>query len=203
MVQQQKQKHLSTFVKYRQELKQERLKLTRAHESRAQMMEEVISTKGILAKSEACLAEVRKEKDKLEKDFNCEKVNCDYLQSLISDNSELLLFDETTDKFTPPTRECVMNLTNLSVATKNVPGVIREVSKLCGKEPNRLPARQTVDDIVQLKVVLAHKQLSQVLPDKASTTLMSDETSKFGAKYEVYLASDENKDSYLIFARDQ
>ena len=202
MVQQQKQKHLSTIVKYRQELKQERLKLTRAHKSRAQMMEEVISTKGKLAKSEACLAEVRKEKDKLEKDFNCEKVNCDYLQSLISDNSELLLFDETTDKFTPQTRECVMNLTNLSVATKNVPGVIREVSKLCGKEPNRLPARQTVDDIVQSKVVLAHKQLSQVLPDKASTTLMSDETSKFGAKYEVYLASDENKDSYLMGLRE-
>ena len=27
---------------------------------------------------------------------------------------------------------------------------------------------------------------------------MSDETSKFGAKYEVYLASDENKDNYLM-----
>lgn len=41
-----------------------------------------------------------------------------YLQSLLEDNSELVLFDEVNNKFNTELVECVMNLTSFKVSSE-------------------------------------------------------------------------------------
>jgi hypothetical protein len=44
----------------------------------------------------------------------------DYLQSLLEDNNELVLFDEVNKKCNTELVECVMNLTSFKVSSEQV-----------------------------------------------------------------------------------
>ena len=59
-----------------------------------------------------------------------------------------------------------MNLTDLKVPTEKVGHVIKEVMSLCGKQPNVVPSASTVNRIVDSKLAVAHKQISDVLAEK-------------------------------------
>ncbi|XP_033730479.1 uncharacterized protein LOC117319875 [Pecten maximus] len=124
------------------------------------------------------------------------------MQGLLLDECDLHVYDHQSNTFTPELVECAMNLTNLKVATHNVGPVIREVSSLCGKIPNRLPSRTTVDNMVDRKVSLSQKQLGTVLSAKEETTLYTDETRKHGHTYQSYLITDKDKNSYLLGLRE-
>ncbi|XP_033753089.1 uncharacterized protein LOC117336587 [Pecten maximus] len=129
-------------------------------------------------------------------------ISNDYMQGLLLDECDLHVYDHQSNTFTPELVECAMNLTNLKVATHNVGPVIREVSSLCGKIPNRLPSRTTVDNMVDRKVSLSQKQLGTVLSAKEETTLYTDETRKHGHTYQSYLITDKDKNSYLLGLRE-
>lgn len=55
-----------------------------------------------------------------------------------------------------------MSLTDLRVASQKIVPVIKEVAELCGKIPNQLPSRTTVDAIVDRKLSVAQKHLADI-----------------------------------------
>jgi len=48
------------------------------------------------------------------------------------------------------------------------------------------------------RLILAQKQLSEVIPDQENLTLYADETSKFGIKYSGYHVSDQEGNMYVL-----
>lgn len=103
-----------------------------------------------------------------------------YLQSLLEDTPDILLFNEDNKKYSDDTFQCIMNLTDLKVPNEKVGAVIKEVMKLCGKTPNAVPSVATVKRVVDSKLSVSHKQISDVLNIKKNTSRYTDETSKFG-----------------------
>ena len=55
-----------------------------------------------------------------------ERQSAEYQESLLDDNAHLPLYDVSRGKFSTQLTECVLNLTNNSVPTRNVSNVIRE-----------------------------------------------------------------------------
>ena len=187
---------LSKYIKTNKNLRD---KLNRSEKANKQLRQHLENQQTTLENSDSALV---RENSLLKGQLRELEVNCEYLQTLLDDNATLQLFDGTKGQFTPEATHLVMELTNCSVATRHVPGVIRAVSKLCGRVPDRLPSRQTVDLMVHAKTLVAQRQLSEVLPAKEDMTLMTDETSKYGSKYCTYIVSDENQDSYLMGLRE-
>lgn len=99
-----------------------------------------------------------------------------YLEQILEDGHDntLYLYDEREREYNNEAVKCIMNLTDLRVASQKVGPVIKEVAELCGKIPNQLPSRTTVDAIVDRKLSVAQKQISQTLPNKECTTLYTD-----------------------------
>ncbi|KAK6168594.1 hypothetical protein SNE40_019794 [Patella caerulea] len=126
----------------------------------------------------------------------------EYLQGLINDTDEIIVCDPSINIYSNRLIECVMNLTNLKIATKNVGPVIQEVATLWGKRVNRLPSRQTVDNIVDRKVSMSQKQVSQITAKEKDTTLYTDETRKHGHTYQTYILTDKSQNSYLLGLRE-
>lgn len=94
-----------------------------------------------------------------------------------------------------------MNLLNCNVPARNVSQVISVVSRLCGRVPNKLPSRQTVDRINDQKICVTSKQM-KVISENKNLTLYFDETSKFGRSFEVFAVTDSHKNSYLLGLRE-
>ena len=69
------------------------------------------------------------------------------------------------------------------VSTSRVVPVIEAVLKLCGKTANRLPSTSTINNFNINKLILSQKQIAEDVAPKLNTTLETDETSKYGAKY--------------------
>lgn len=86
-----------------------------------------------------------------------------YVQSLLEDTPDILLFNEDNKKYSDDTFQCIMNLTDLKVPNEKVGAVIKEVMKLCGKTPNAVPSVATVKRVVDSKLSVSHKQISDVL----------------------------------------
>lgn len=126
----------------------------------------------------------------------------DYLHTLLQDNSELSLFDVESNRYTPQTRQCIMNLTSHNVSSENVGPVIKQVLKLANKCPNAVPSRKTVDNIIAEKIAIGQKQIGTTLIGQKNTCLYGDETRKFGKTYQTFLLSDENKNVYFLGLRD-
>lgn len=90
-----------------------------------------------------------------------------YLEKILEDGHDntLYLYDEREREYNNEAVKCIMNLTDLRVASQKVGPVIKQVAELCGKIPNQLPSRTTVDAIVDRKLSVAQKQISQTLPN--------------------------------------
>lgn len=128
-------------------------------------------------------------------------VDNEYLQTLLTDNAPLKTYDESSNVYTSDLTQSVMNLLDCNVAVHNVGRVIKTVSHLCGRVPNKLPSRQTVDRINDQRIAISTKQLESVA-EKKDLTLYSDETSKYGRSFEVFAVSDAQKNTYLLGLRE-
>lgn len=126
----------------------------------------------------------------------------DYLLNMLDEDVEMKLFDEDSGSYTPKVRECIMKLTSLNVATKNIPPVIETVLGLANKVANKLPSRQTVDNIVCEKVAIGQKHIGMKLGQKKNLCLYGDETRKKGKTYQTFLASNEEKEVFFLGLRD-
>ena len=83
-----------------------------------------------------------------------------------------------------------------------VQAVINAVLSLVDKKANKLPARTTVIEMNLERLLLAQRQLADVFSPKQNTTLLTDETSKFGKKFMGYEASDEAGNLWVLGLRD-
>ena len=134
------------------------------------------------------------------KDLNDTLEENEYLRLLVNDN-QINLFDEECKIYTPDTQECVYELLNLNVTSSKVSPVIQAVLKLVNLKPNKLPSVQTVNNMNIQRLILAQKQLGEVLPVKKNVCLLSDETSKFGKKIEGFHVQDEEGQLYVLGLR--
>lgn len=129
-----------------------------------------------------------------------------YYETLLNDaaasDADVQIFDNDTGKYTPALTQCVMELTNCNVSSHNVPKVIESVLKMIGKRANRLPVRSTVENISRCKLVVAQKQISDVVPQAMDTTIYADETRKRDSTYNAFLVTDEHKNPYLLGIRE-
>ena len=130
--------------------------------------------------------------DILKKQLDDVVIDNDYLHLVLSDNAPLELYDKDSNTFTPKAVHCIMDLVSLGVSTENVGKDIDCVVKLCDRQVNRLPSRQTVDRISQRRLALAQEQLT-TLSKECNQTLHTDETSKYGNQYMVYATTTSDK----------
>lgn len=121
-----------------------------------------------------------------------EREENEYLRLLILDNErkEIKFFYEDSKIYPKQTQECVYELLNHNVTSSNVSPVIRTVLKLAGTTANKLPSVSTVKNMNVQRLLLSQKHLAEELYEKESTCLLSDETSKFGKKFEGFHVSD-------------
>ncbi len=195
-------KKLKSLVATEQQAKQ-------LQEENAYLKDEVKETKMLLETYEPLQKATDEHNTLLEQEnADLKKVNRDleeslhYLRAVADDDRVVPLFDEQRRCFNSKAVACIMNLDNLNIANEKIPLAIKEVLKLIDKEPDRLPTRRRVDTLVGAKGVVARKQLAEVLPDKSDTTLYTDETRKFGRTYNVYIATDVEKNCYLMGLRE-
>ena len=121
----------------------------------------------------------------------------DYLQSLLEDNAPLEMYDSTKSSYSPDAIHCIMDLTTLGVSSGNVGPVLQRVAKFCNRAIERLPSRRTVDSINQRRLAVAHHQIAESRLE-SDTTLHTDETSKFGDQYMVYVKTNKDKEHLVL-----
>lgn len=133
-----------------------------------------------------------------------EREENEHLRLLILDNErkEIKLFDEDSKIYSKQTQECVYELLNHNVTSSNVSPVIRTVLQLAGTTANKLPSVSTVKNMNVQRLLLSQKHLSEELSEKESTCLLSDETSKFGKKYEGFHVSDKEGQLWVLGMRN-
>ncbi|XP_076075718.1 uncharacterized protein LOC143046441 [Mytilus galloprovincialis] len=98
--------------------------------------------------------------------------------------------------------KCVINLSDLKVPIEKISPVIKQIADICGKIPNNLPSTRTIERMIDSKIAIAHKQISNVLSNKIDTTLYTDETRKYGKTLQTYIVTDDNKTSYVLGLRE-
>ena len=123
--------------------------------------------------------------------------NESYLLNLLSDNAPLNLFDDMENKFTNKTVETIMKLLDNGVATASVAPVIETVASFCGREPDRLPSRQFVDNVNVSRLAVVQNQTADLV-DEQNLTLYTDETSKYGSKYMAYATTTADQKVHVL-----
>lgn len=68
--------------------------------------------------------------------------------------------------------------------------------------PNKLPCRTSVLNMNVQRLYLAHAQITDVFAKDKHTTLLTDETSKFGRKFMGYEACDSEDKFWVLGLRD-
>ena len=122
-----------------------------------------------------------------EKEIHDLKHSVEYLNDSLNenntDNEIINVFDEDSKRYSPSLKECVYELLQCNVIAGKVSNVIQSVLKMVGMKANKLPCNSTVLSMNLQRLYLAHSQ-------EKNTTLMTDETSKFGKKYMGYETAD-------------
>ena len=144
---------------------------------------------------------IKAKNKQLEEDKKSLQENVSYLQQLLEDNCELTLYNKVQQSYCPELVRTVWDLHNLSVPTRSAGDVIKSITSICGRTVDRVPCKATVDNMVKAKVVVSQDHVAGSLADKKDTTLMTDETSKFGHKY-IFAAVSDQTNSYLLGLRE-
>ena len=113
-------------------------------------------------------------------------ISCNYLQSIIQDNSGLSLYDDTYKSLSVECVECTMNLLSCGISSERIGTLMKTVYRLCGRVANRVPSRQAVERINTKRLALAHTQVEDIVQSSSKITLCTDEQSIKGRKYTVY-----------------
>ncbi|WAQ97233.1 hypothetical protein MAR_029923 [Mya arenaria] len=130
---------------------------------------------------------------------DCEEENY-YLRCLVNDSVQT--YDEDGRKFTPELQQCVYELLNFNVSFSNVSPVIQSVLAFVKIKPNRLPSKATINNMSIQRLALSQRHIAEQLRHQENTCILSDETNKFGTKYEGIHATDENGNYWVLGVRE-
>ena len=150
----------------------------------------------------AHLTELLKQK---EKEINDLQHSVEYLNDLRNENlanKRVIMFDEDKKRYLPHLKECVYELLQCNVSAGQVSNVIESILKMVGLTANKLPCKSSVLLMNLQRLYLAHSQLCEVFSQENNTTLITDETTKFGNKYMGYEAADSEGNLWVIGLRD-
>ena len=191
--------HLSIMRKEAKVLRVENAKLKKRN-MQLSTHNSTLTTK--VAGLEETVCTLQNELDKV-KNSNVElETSVQYLETLLHDDKEVLLYDDDRRSFSPSCMEVIMDLDTLNVSNHKMGDVIASILRLAGKEPNRIPSRQTVDQIIRAKSYVAQRHVASVLPKEKATTLYTDETRKFGKTFNTYIVTDKDQKPYFLGLRD-
>eukprot|EP00057_Strongylocentrotus_purpuratus_P007736 XP_011662210.1 PREDICTED: uncharacterized protein LOC105437383 [Strongylocentrotus purpuratus] len=109
---------------------------------------------------------------------------------------------DSSGQYTNEMKQCVFALLNHNVPSGKIGPVIESVLKLGGLKASNIPSKSTVTDWNIMRLIIAQNQLAEELPSQSSLGLLSDETSKFGQKYEGYHVSDPEGRLRVLGLRD-
>lgn len=128
------------------------------------------------------------------------------MESLFQDieKSERIVtcYDEKLRRYNTQLKTCIDELLQHNVSVANVPLVIECVLNMVNIKPNKLPLRSTVIDMNLQRLCLSQKHVAEVFSKKENTTVLTDETSKFGLKYMGYEAADADGNLWVLGLRD-
>ena len=128
----------------------------------------------------------------------------EYFEKLLKDIDEqertVCVFEDR--KYTNHIKQCIYKLLGLNVSASKVTPVIETVLKIVNIKANQLPSKSTVLDLNLQRLFLAQKQISEVFAKEKNTTLLTDETSKFGARYMGYEAADSQVILWVLGLRE-
>ena len=137
----------------------------------------------------------------LNEQLNESKLENEWLNIKINESDTVILFDKDQNAYKPELQECVYKLLSHNVTTNHVSPVIGIVLELVKKKANKLPSKSTVNNMNIQRLILAQKQLGLDFVKKGNTTLLSDETTKFGLKFEGFHCSDEDGNKWVLGVR--
>ena len=136
--------------------------------------------------------------------FQEEREENEYLRLLINDNAPniIKLYDEGKRQYTKETQECVYEVLSHNVTLSHVSPVIKASLALAGLQPDKLPSTSTINNMNIQRLMLSQKHIADELSNKHNTCLLSDETSKFGRKYEGFHVADEDGQVWVMGLRE-
>ena len=125
----------------------------------------------------------------------------EWLREMVNDNGTIYTQDDK-GHYTSDIQQCVCELLNYNVSYGQVGPVIQTVLKLASLKASDIPSRSTINNWNIMRLILSQKQLAEELPDQSTLGLLSDETSKFGRKFEGFHASDSEGRMRVLGLRD-
>ena len=111
-------------------------------------------------------------------------------------------YNDRSKKYSNKLKQCFYGLLGLNVSARNVPAVITSSLKLASAKANKLPSKSTVLNMNLERFSLSRQQIAEVFAQKEDTTLLTDETSKFGRKYMGYEAADKEGNLWVLGLRE-
>ena len=112
------------------------------------------------------------------------------------------VYDSERACFTEELQLCIMNLVSSGVGVHHITEVVTEVAKLCHRKLDKLPSVRTINRISDQRLAAAHYHISSTVSNKQFTTLMSDETRKFGDCFEMFGLRDDDGKQWVLGLRD-
>lgn len=113
-----------------------------------------------------------------------------------------LVTKDNGGNFTVQMKDCVCQLLSCNVSTGQIPAVVESVLKLASKKATDLPCKTTINDWNVMRRSISQQQLAEEMPQKTHMALLSDETSKYGQKFEGFHAADESGRMYVLGLRN-
>ena len=145
---------------------------------------------------------LEKEAKENKKKFEELQESCEWLESLIEDETKIELFDRESATYTSDCQMCVYSLLDSNVSTNKIGSVMETVMNLAGKTCDKVPSKATIINMNLQRLHLAQQQIGDVLADKESSCLLTDETSRRGKKYMGYEARDMEGKLWVLGMRE-
>jgi hypothetical protein len=111
------------------------------------------------------------------------------VELLKADEDHHITTKASNGHFTNQVKECVFHLLDCNVSTGQVAGVMESVLNFAEVSFDDLPSKSTVNEWHVSRLILAQHQVRELLGPRQNLCLLSDETSKFGIKYQGFHAS--------------
>ena len=140
----------------------------------------------------------------LKEQLTAEKEYSDWLATMLKDECVIQTYNEDTQAFTSQLKKCVYELLDNNVSMSKINAVIESVLSLANCTANKLPSISSIRNYNVDRIILSQKQVKETLGSDTNnnTTLMTDETSKFGRKVQGYHVSDSSGTPLVLGLRE-
>ena len=181
------------------QLKRNGSEITHLKKKNAKLMEQVHAFQNQSKQLEACIVSQKDSMQQQSRQINDTIAENDWLREMAG---EVVCTKNDKGHFTDNMKQCVFDLLNHNVPTGQIAPVINAVMSLAGRKASDMPCKSTVIDWNIMRLIIAQRQIAEEVPSKKHLGLLSDETSKFGRKFEGFHVSDSEGKMYVLGLRN-